>query len=381
MGNQPSLYQRNDVDVFSYQSGNEHTPLRNENVKQTIKSYKIFSTIPYFTTTLKYYNLHEVKPYLYEFDIRKRVCKITHGEFLDQYPKETQGYKIYFIYGDYDDSLIEAVAENIIKKGNRTSIECFVIVENENDLLTIQQGQPMGAMEQPINKLENLLPISLEDVLNTKDELFITKGFPEYVETFFKTYYKVKNCQKLAKLFDEETNSIIKSAGKTMERGKCLIMDQTENDYYIFKLSTDINFDLERIQFDLNFDNNTFYNAMIPKMLFVNLMTKFEDNIIKTLQTYQKFRIYSTENDGYTTTMKKFLKDPLYYMVSFYEYIDLFFQVYNERNIREETIKLVKQIQDRVTIAIKLLEDYTEKSQQIIITKYSYAPYLIPKKN
>lgn len=379
MGNQPSLSQTNNV-VIGMENLNDETGSRKENVEQTIKSYRIFSTIPYFTTTLKYYNLHEVKPYLYEFDIHKRVCKITHKEFLDQYPTETKGYKIYFIYGNYDDSIIQDVAENIIKKMHRREIECFVIVENENDLLTIQQGQPMGAMEQPINKLENLLPISLEDVLNTKDELFITKGFPEYIETFFKAYYKVKNCQKLASLFKEETNSIIKY-GEDMTSGKCLMISQTENDYYIFKLSTDINFDLERIQFYLNFDNDTFYKEMIPKMLFVNLMTKFEDNIIKTLQTYQRFRIYSTENDEYTTIMKQFLKNPLYYIVSFYEYINLFFKVYNERNITEKTLNLVQQIKDRETTALELLKDYTEESQRIIITKYSYGPYLIPQKN
>ena len=192
-----------------------------------LRRNKIYSS---FLTHKLIASLRHTHPFLYDFDPKKRVYKMTCEEFLQKFNESDkssvseissfnlgsleENVSIYFLY-DYDKSysrqlflilktLMEQKIDTITDK-----IRCFVIVRDERELLEIQQGQtyvkdlkvPIKSqtlaedLDKPIQRIEGIFQnLNLDNVLQSEYEVLITNGLPMYVKTFFKAYYEIRNC-------------------------------------------------------------------------------------------------------------------------------------------------------------------------------------------
>ena len=425
-----------------------------------LRRNKIYSS---FLTHKSITNLNHFHPFLYDFDPKKRVYKMTCEKFLEKFNQSKnssvsepssfnlgsldENVSIYFLY-DYDrrySQQLFPILKTLMKQEIDTitdKIQCFVIVRDERELLEIQQGQTYVKdlnksietqtlaedLDKPIQRIEGIFQ-NLDDVYQTEYEVLITKGLPMYVKTFFKAYYEIRNCHhRMLQLFgdedqDEEFNSIIikKFENKNIA-GYCEMEKGTENKYYLFKVSTDMNFsDLERFQYSsirsteemdkVQSSKTTRLSEalvqkciqeLIPKILFVNLMMFTDYNIIDTLKCYFDFvRVierrdtYDEEPDITLETVDQigisleYYKNVLYllttpeHIIYFRPCIDMLFhkdmlshEDYEDSQMDAEISLFDSEISNKVREASERFETYNKLSQEILATKYSFGAFL-----
>lgn len=328
---------------------------------------KIFSSFNYGT------DLNKFHPFLYDFHPEKIVYKMTFDQFVND-QCNFNNISIYFLYGNLEN------LSDLLKKINTIEddkIRCFVIVQNQKDFLQIQQGQTyITDLQQSIHNLQYISNSpKLMDVLKTEYNVLITKGLPMYFKTFFKAVYEIHNCHdQMSDLFNGKENSMIWNNGQKIY-SNCEMVDGTENSYYLFKGSTDINFDLETFEFNPRFTDEEFVNKVIPKMLFVNLMMDCDFNMMDVLNYYSNFRT-KNKNANNFAKLKNLLREPNY-IIHFGSLICLLNFYSTDENVRTVEIQKFHSIfSENYNQNIEIYNEFDEPSKKILATKYSFGAFL-----
>ncbi len=168
------------------------------------------------------YKINDTLPYLADFDDRKRVLKIAADDFLNENLHSDDIFIFFIIDATEDD--INGIMEKIQDRDENRP-ECFVIVQNEQELAQIQQHQQyvqersdseniaslQSDIDNSISSFEKLAPKTLNDFKNQEliapnNYFLISKGLPQHIRKFYNDIYQISNCPIVENFFPEDSN-------------------------------------------------------------------------------------------------------------------------------------------------------------------------------
>ena len=168
------------------------------------------------------YKINDTLPYLADFDDRKRVLKIAADDFLNE-NLHSDDIFIFFITNATQEN-INGIMEKIQQR-DKNRPECFVIVQNEQELAQIQQHQQyvqersdseniaslQSDIDNSISSFEKLAPKTLNDFKNQEliapnNYFLISKGLPQHIRKFYNDIYQISHCTLVEDFFPEDSN-------------------------------------------------------------------------------------------------------------------------------------------------------------------------------
>ena len=262
-------------------------------------------------------------PYLYDFDRKKRVYKITSRMFLND--SEKGDHSIYFlIYTGQCD--LDFLFQKINDLSTPDKFRCFVIVESENQLTSIQQGQTYeteDTMDSVLHNFNDLLSGRVDLFPNTfsmdklqNSEYIVCRGKPMYISIFFRQSYILHNCERIMK---PGSNVMVRRwNGQEFEESDAYI--DFKKDYTILDMISpelinlgpipdlvkDTNmyvFSRDDLRTDINVDESDFF-CLLPELLLIFSMIS-PDFKFSRFYTYIDDNNILTEIHTRMTTIKE----------------------------------------------------------------------------